>query len=175
MEVKTLYEGSADGHGTSARFSRPSGITKAADGTLDVADSGNNVIRKGTGVPDPSPIENWRLARFCISGNSGKAADGFDYDQDGLTKLAEYAFGLVPKSAASAQLPPRQVSGGNFTTEFPGPAGVVDITYTAEWSTSLTEGNWFSLVDLGSGGTHQFKISTTGHLRLFVRFKITSP
>ena len=172
---RAQYEGSTDGQGTTARFSRPRGIAVAADGTLYVADSGNSVIRKGTVVPDLSPIENWRLAHFGISGNSGTAADGFDYDQDGLTNLAEYAFSLDPKSAASLQLPPWQVSGGNFTTEFSGPEGAVDITYTAEWSTSLTGENWFSVGDLGSGGTHQFKISTTGHPRLFVRFKITSP
>ena len=40
--------GTADGTGITARFDTPTGITAAADGTMYVADSGNNLIRKVT-------------------------------------------------------------------------------------------------------------------------------
>jgi len=50
--------------------------------------------------------------------------------------------------------------------------GAAGLTYAAKWSANPTETNWVSLVDSGLGGTHQFKLSTTGHPMLFVRFKI---
>ena len=55
--VKTIagmfgVDGSADGRGTSATFSRPRGIAVSPDGNLFVVDTGNRTIRIGR--PDPS-------------------------------------------------------------------------------------------------------------------------
>lgn len=43
---KAEESGAVDGTGTGARFSAPSGLALAADGTLYVADSGNHLIRR---------------------------------------------------------------------------------------------------------------------------------
>lgn len=71
-EVSTLAgstgnAGATDGRGPTARFSAPTGITVGEAGTIYVADSGNNLIRKllddgtvttfaGTTVVDPDPL-----------------------------------------------------------------------------------------------------------------------
>jgi sugar lactone lactonase YvrE len=44
------FSGSADGTGTSARFSQPSGLALDVSGSLYVADTGNSVIREVTGA-----------------------------------------------------------------------------------------------------------------------------
>ncbi len=52
--------GSADGTGTEARFSEPSGMTIDPAGTIWVVDTGNNCIRKGTvgaGLADAATID----------------------------------------------------------------------------------------------------------------------
>lgn len=53
-------DGSADGTGTEAQFSGPSGMTIDPAGTIWVADTGNNCIRKGTlgaGLADTATID----------------------------------------------------------------------------------------------------------------------
>jgi len=43
-----------------------------------------------------SPLQNWRLAYFGTTDNSGDAADSADLDHDGIPNLLEYATGSYP-------------------------------------------------------------------------------
>jgi len=50
--------GYRDGAGPEAQFSAPSGITRLSDGSLIVADLGNRVLRRVTGLDDRREIDN---------------------------------------------------------------------------------------------------------------------
>ncbi len=43
-----------------------------------------------------TPQQSWRQTYFGTAANTGTAADTYDADDDGLTNLVEYAFGLNP-------------------------------------------------------------------------------
>jgi hypothetical protein len=64
--------GSADGPGNQARFWRPEGIAVDAQGTVYVADSGNNNVRFGT--PSQSPPNDSFANPVALSGASGVVA-----------------------------------------------------------------------------------------------------
>jgi len=64
--------GSTDGNGSAARFKQPTGITAGTDGSLYVADNGNNTIRRITLIGT-----NWTVFTVAgLSGNSG-SIDGY--------------------------------------------------------------------------------------------------
>lgn len=58
------HEGFRDGNGPAARFSTPSGIAVDEDGTIYVADTGNNAIRRVTRNGDVSTIAGDGVAGF---------------------------------------------------------------------------------------------------------------
>ena len=43
-----------------------------------------------------SPLQQWRTFHFGTASNSGDAADGFDFDQDGLSNFLEFALATNP-------------------------------------------------------------------------------
>lgn len=46
----------------------------------------------------PLSIEDWRMAHFGTTMNSGDAANDFDFEPDGIPNIIEYGLGLDPKS-----------------------------------------------------------------------------
>lgn len=50
-------------------------------------------------IPNPSPLESWRLQYFGSMADSGEAANGADPDHDGLPNLLEFAVGARPDAA----------------------------------------------------------------------------
>jgi hypothetical protein len=120
----------------------------------------------------PTALEQWRLTYFGTTDNTETAADTFDADGDGLVNLVEYAFGLDPTKGSSVSLPQGQPIGDNFVVAFTQPANVSGITYSAEWSTTLT-GVWDPIADSGTGGSHIFSVPSHDKTKLFVRFKVT--
>jgi hypothetical protein len=121
-------------------------------------------------------LETWRQTHFGTTANAGDAADTFDFDQDGLVNLIEFAFGLDPKlPSSSAQLPQPNLSGGNSMFNFTQPDGVSGITYGAEWSTTLLPGSWTSIPDNGISQQHVFSIPTAGQPKMYLRLVITAP
>ena len=152
----------------------------AVGNAIDTAYSGRQFFDMGpyflTGtVPaaGSTPIEQWRQSYFGITTNTGNAADSFDFDQDGVPNLIEFAFGLDPKNAASLQLPPAQITGGNLVISFIQPSGVSGITYRAESSTDLM--TWQSVTDTGQGSTHRFSVPTGSNKQMFMRLAVTRP
>ena len=49
------------------------------------------------------------------------------------------------------------------------------ITYSAEWTETLSPPNWAAVPDFGFGTNHVFTMSTTGHPSLFMRLKVSDP
>ncbi|MDZ4288269.1 MAG: choice-of-anchor D domain-containing protein [Prosthecobacter sp.] len=126
----------------------------------------------GTGL---TAQESWRNTWFGTTSNSGDAADLFDFDQDGLVNLIEFAFGLNPTLGTSLQLPPGQRVTNDFVISFAQPAAVTGITYGAEWSTTLAPADWHAISDAGAGSQHLFSTPISGNGPLFMRLKVTSP
>ena len=118
-------------------------------------------------------LENWRQNHFGSSINSGDGADDFDFDQDGLVNLIEYAFGLDPTRPDRDQLPQPELSGGEFTLNFERPAGVDGITYGAEWSGDLA--TWHAVSDTGTSLQPRFSLPIGTKTTLFFRLSVTSP
>jgi uncharacterized delta-60 repeat protein len=125
--------------------------------------------------PETMTMVVWRQYYFGSSANNGSGADTYDFDQDGLPNIVEFAFGLDPTQGSSVHLPQPQISGGNFTVSFPTPPGVRGITYGAEWSTTLRSANWRPITDTGTGAQHSFSVPIDGNSGVFMRFVITSP
>ena len=153
----------------------------AVGNAIDPAFSGRQFFDMGpfflTGtVPaavEQTPLEQWRQSYFGISTNTGNAADAFDFDQDGVPNLIEFAFGLDPKNAASLQLPQAQITGGSLVITFIQPSGVSGIIYGAESSTNLL--TWQPVGDTGAGTAHQFTVPTGSNKQMFMRLAVTRP
>lgn len=138
----------------------------------DPDESPINITLKGTGT---TPLGIWRQTNFGVVTNSGVGAHLYDPDGDGLVNLIEYAFGLDPTLASSNQLPSAQMSGGNLFFDFTAPAGISDIIYGAEWSTSLQGGEWTNIPDTGTPPLHHFSVPASGDTEKFIRLKVTAP
>lgn len=134
--------------------------------------SGGLVERITAYGPDTTAIEFWRQFYFGSPANIGFGADTYDFDQDGLANLIEFAFGLDPTQGSSVLLPQPQISGGDFFVSFTGFNG---ITYSAEWSTTLQPASWSPIPDTGIAPQHIFSVPIGSNTRIFMRFVITNP
>jgi sugar lactone lactonase YvrE len=121
--------GSADGVGPAARFYYPEGIAVDGAGTLYVADSGNNSIRKIT----PTLVNG--VTQWAVTTLAGKAAqfnnpDGIAVDGGGNVYVADEYNDLIRKITAGGVVTTlagiRSPSGGNTSTSgtFQFPTGV---------------------------------------------------
>jgi phosphodiesterase/alkaline phosphatase D-like protein len=83
-----------------------------------------------------SPLEQWRLQYFAISGNSGNAADLAKPDQDGIPNLIKYAFLLPPGTPAVDELPTPElksyVDGARLAVVFRRSPTRIEVTMTVE-------------------------------------------
>lgn len=158
-----------DAIGSAARFSFPDGIAVNAAGVLFVADAENNRISRGTLF---GTIAAWRMEYFQTTEDAGNAANLFDYDHDGLVNLLEYAFGTNPLTGGPEGLPQIRREGPDLQVSFIQPDSVSDITYGAEWSTTLAAGSWTAIPDSGMGGFHSFRLPVTEEPRMFMRLTV---
>jgi beta-galactosidase len=112
--------------------------------------------------------EEWRLANFGTTSNSGNAADSADPDGDGFTNAQEFAAGTDPNRAASMfRVSGLTMSGGDVFVSFPSVAGK---SYRLERSDTLQSGSWTTVQDniAGTGGT--IAITDTGAAAQSKRF-----
>jgi len=101
-----------------------------------------------------SPVESWRQANFGTTANAGNAADAFDYDNDGIANLLEYATGTNP-TVANAAVVTLARSGDFLTLSFP-VISDASLTYTVQASD-----------DLASFANANGTVSTTGGVRTY--------
>ncbi|ARK98201.1 hypothetical protein BOC43_28645 [Burkholderia pseudomallei] len=83
--------GSVDGQGTSAKFTRPAGIVVDTSGTLYVADSGNNAIRKITPDGTVSTLARGLNLPMAIALDSGGTLYVTDTNNNTILKLVPVA------------------------------------------------------------------------------------
>ena len=101
-------------------FSPAVGGQRNATVSIASNDGNENPFRinlRGNGV---SVLDAWRQTHFGSTADTGNGANSFDFDRDGLTNAAEFAFGLNPtQPGGSAGLPVMSVDAqGRLTMEF---------------------------------------------------------
>jgi hypothetical protein len=160
--------------------------------------SGDSAATSEAIVTTWTPAESWRNQYFGDPANTGDAADGNDFDRDGVANILERAFGTAPNDGSSVNLPRhgmvddgstdylsityRRLTGGSGTT---GVNYTVDgLVYALEYDTDLTD-PWSSgsVLQVGNAtdngdGTETITVRlTTGvsaEPKQFIRLNITA-
>lgn len=92
-----------------------------------------------------TPQENWRLANFGTTANSGNAADTANPTGDGISNLMKYAMGANPTTSSNTALPTTSVqtiAGQKYLTLiFTRALAATDISVNVDVSDGLT-GSW---------------------------------
>lgn len=131
-----------------------------------------------TPVPPASQL-TWRQTYFGTTADAGDAADNFDFDQDGLVNVLEFALGKDPK-VSSPQTATTAVVTTNLEFYYSRATAAVSAGYQfiVEWSDSLT-GVWSStgvssVVQSDNGTIQQVKatLPAGSQMRRFVRLRV---
>ena len=119
------------------------------------------------------PIEDWRYSNFGTTLNRENASNDSDPDHDGFCNLIEYAFGTSPKRPGGLAFPVPQADSNEFLVEFQAPEGVSDVRYDLEWSSSLENDDWSSLVNEAVRPSHRFRLMRSSNRKYFFRYQVT--
>ena len=138
-----------------------------------VGATGNDIVLAAIVVL--TPLETWRQTYFASPANSGNGANGFDFENDGIPNLIEFAIGGNPMQNSAHLLPKAQVIGSNLVLTLTQPVGVSGITYGAEWSTTLLPGSWTPITDTGVPPQHTFSAPIGSNRWMFMRMTVTDP
>ncbi len=126
-----------------------------------------------------SPIEQWRYANFGATANTGTAADTFDANGDGEVNLLEFATNqnaLAPALAATTAV--KNAGGLDITYTRSIAAMNEGVTFTVEWSDTLSGNSWSSAgvsetVLSNNGIVQQVKATVpAGVTRRFARLRV---
>ena len=121
----------------------------------------------------------WRQTNFGTPSNTGNAADTFDFDNDGLSNLLEYAFGLNPTIADTAAQPQVIVENNFLTITITKQPGVTYEVQTASDLRPSLPGSFSpatTTVLINNATTLKVRdnIATTAATSRFLRTKVTS-
>ncbi len=138
-----------------------------------------------TGHGDVLPtLQSWRQFYFGTTGNSGNAADSFDFDKDGLVNLMEWACDLNPTTAGPLSVTLVR-NGGNLEFTYTRSVAALNdgAMFEVEWSDTMPGPSPWSTASvtsniLSDNGTMQqvratLPVGSSG--RRFVRLKVTRP
>lgn len=142
-------------------------VTRTPFGTDRLAQVSFTVHRLGV------TLEGWRQAHFDSGDNSGDGADINDFDHDGIPNLVEYAFGFDPEESSCGLLPAARKSASDYYFSFTPPAGITDVVYGAEWSTSFLPDSWTPISDSGVSPQRLFSVPIENKQKLFLRLRVT--
>lgn len=159
------------------------GISGALPSMVDTSalESGARFMWVGSGpgashvlalAASPAP----QIPALSMIGGAGSVSAGSadaDDDHDGISNLAESAFGLDPSRNSAGELPALRLTDEGLVIEFTEPAGVTGFTYGAEWSESLLPGSWTEIPDSGVAPGHVFRMPSDQTKRGFVRLKVS--
>ncbi|MFZ4767411.1 MAG: choice-of-anchor D domain-containing protein, partial [Roseimicrobium sp.] len=160
-------------------------VAGARSATLHLAsnDLDENPFDIGVTGNELTVADNWRLAWFGASSNTGNAADAFDFDKDGLLNLAEFALNLNPTTQST--LPAAGARNGNvfeFTYTRSIAAVNAGVQFAVEWSDALAVGSWSTAgvtetILSDNGTTQQVKASIPvgSATSKFARLSLTAP
>jgi hypothetical protein len=129
-----------------------------------------------------TPWQQWQLTNFNANWNTTPATQAANPARDGIPNLMKYAMLLNPNAATTVpQTATRNGSGIDFI--FTKNKAATDVTYTVEWSDTLTATSWSSInvttnVLSDNGTTQQIKATVpaaSGVTKRFVHLKVTKP
>ena len=104
-------------------------------------DESTGVLTVTGGAAATTPLEDWRLANFGNTANTGSFADSADYDNDGVANLVEYATGTNPTVASANPVAVgTKDNAGQFLTLSFNRINNPALTYTILASNDLTGG-----------------------------------
>ncbi len=159
---------------------RPQNSTFTDDGyTFQISytgGNGNDVVLTRL----PNAMEQWRFTHFGSYFSTGNGADDADFDGDGLANLLEFATGLNPTTAGTL---PQTTTRNGSVLEFvyPKNKAATGLTYTVEWSDTLTN-DWSSadvsapVVLSDNGSLQQIKVTVpAGPGARFIRLTVSRP
>lgn len=165
----------ADGIGNGALFSAPKGITLSNTGVLYVSDSANNRIAQANTAAALTTLEAWRQFYFQTTANSGNAANGIDFDQDGFSNILEYAMGSNPASAADRPIYKFDNDASGLALSLVPPQSAGGVTLAAETSVDLTPQSWQVVPRINQGDRTVFRVAPSADPRRFIRFRVSVP
>lgn len=120
-----------------------------AEGDRSVLLSLGNFSTYNLGAPAEStltihdkPSDRWRFENFGANANDPAAADGADWDGDGIQNLAEFALGADPKVSDRTALPAVTAVSDYLTISYLPNPEATDVNYIVEAATDLS--NWSS-------------------------------
>lgn len=126
------------------------GFTKAAG--VHTFDDGSKkwTFKESSGVLTVANATNdydtWATSNGYWTPGDLNTADSEDFDRDGITNGAEWAFGLNPtKGSSVSPITPVDKLNGNFTYTRRNPT-LTNLTFRYEWSTTLAVGSWIGVV-----------------------------
>jgi len=107
----------------------------------------------------PHTLASWTTLKFgAQAGDAAVAGPDVDFDHDGETNFAEYAFGHDPTRHDSAQ-PPASIEAGGLCLSYTRPTDHAGLVYVVEVATNLA-GPWNS----GPGFTEDVSVAVNGTL-----------
>ncbi len=159
-----------------AEFSQPSYLLRAQNS------EGQGPSVTATVAAGLSPLQEWRLAHFGTSENSGPAANDHIFTSDGLSNFTKYALGLAPKVPAEevgeGYVPgkPRLALGPvTASLVYVRPSDRPDVIFQAHTSTDLIE--WVPVPSLPSGTSNGWirmvaTVATPHPIAQFIRLTV---
>lgn len=124
---------------------------------------------------EATALESWRSTMFGSMFSENDGADSADADGDGVKNLVEYGLGLDAVNSASSNVPLWTLVDGAYETGFTKPVSAEGVSYGAEWSETLQEGDWHPAEDLSDGNLKKFRGQTGALPKLFFRLKVSNP
>jgi hypothetical protein len=82
---------------------------------------------------------------------------------------------MDPRTPGLQQLPAWSRNAGGWEISFTRPDGVDGITYGAEWSETMRDGEWYPADDLSSGNLLRFRVPPAVQPNLFLRMRVADP
>jgi streptogramin lyase len=170
--VTTLAGGSLpgfrDAQGTAAAFNTPSGLIVGRDGTLLVADTGNDAIRR---VTRAGRVTTLALTMTDDRNGPLKEPIGLAQSWDGFVYIASYRRGLIVQMAPSGTL--RVLTGtdgavpGNEVLHLSSPAG---LALDDQGALYVTDASTYAVRKLGprkasSSATHDLRVASPAVVR----------
>ncbi len=161
---------------TSATLTISGSAQQTFTANVQATNAGGTSSRSVTFIIPLTALEEWRLANFGTTANTGIAADHEDADHDGQSNLAEYHAGTDPNDPVDVfKVLSTTLSGNAFTLTIPGKAGRI---YQLQRRDNLSAGPWTPVATtepLGADTTAELTDPSPPPGRAFYRVEVSIP